>query len=72
MSWSSDQLTSNIDMADIDKIVCEAENRHNYKEQCKENNLQFKKDFIFAVLLMLFFLSPLILLIIMEIASINS
>ena len=69
MSWSSDQLTSNIDMAEIDKIVSEAENRHNYKEQCKESNSQLK-DSIFDVLLLLFFLSPLIILIIMKIASI--
>lgn len=55
---------------DLDKIIREAENRHNYKEECKESNSQLKKDFIFTVSLMLFFLSPLIILIIMKVASI--
>ena len=70
MSWSSDQLTGNIDMAEIDKIVSEAENRHNYKEQCKDESNSHLKDSIFDILLLLFFLSPLIILIIMKIASI--
>ena len=56
-------------MADIDKIVREAEIRHNCNEQCNESNLQLK-DSIFDILLLLFFLSPLIILIIMKIASI--
>ena len=76
MSWSSDQLTSNIDMADIDKIVCEAENCHIYKLWYKANSSQFKnfiydKDFIYDVLLpLLVFISPIIVAIIVKVASI--
>lgn len=57
-------------MAEIDKIVSEAENRHNYKDQCKEERNSHFKDSIFDILLLLFFLSPLIILIIMKIVSI--
>ena len=57
-------------MTDIDKIVREAETRHTYKEWRKANNLQLK-DFIYGVLLpLLVCLSPLIVAIIMKVASI--
>lgn len=57
-------------MADIDKIVREAETRHNCKELCKESNLHLK-DFIYGVLLpLLVSLSPLIVAIVMKVVSI--
>ena len=74
MSWLSDQLSYNINMADIDKIVREAENRHSYKEQCKESNSQLK-DSIYEVVLpcvvlpLMVGLSALIVIIIEKVAK---
>ena len=57
-------------MTEIDKIVCEAENRHIYKLWYKANSSQFE-DFIFDVLLpLLVFISPIIVAIIVKVASI--
>ena len=61
-------------MADIDKIVREAENRHNYKLRYKANSSQFK-DFIYDVVLpcvvlpLMVGLSALIVIIIEQIAK---
>ena len=63
-------------MTEIDKIVREAENRHNYKLWYKENRSQFKdfiydKDFIYGVLLpVLICISPIIVAIIVKVSSI--
>ena len=57
-------------MADIDKIVCEAENRHIYKLLYKANDSQFE-DFIYDVVLpLLVCISPIIVAIIVKVASI--
>ena len=63
-----DQLASSLAMVDIDKIVREAETRHDYKEHCKASSLQLK-DFSFAALLLLVGFSPIIFVIIKTIVS---
>ena len=55
-------------MVDIDKIVRDAENRHDYKERCKANSLQLK-DFSFVALLLLVGFSPIIFAIIKTIVG---
>ena len=55
-------------MADIDKIVCEAEHRHDLKEWRKASSLQLK-DFSYVALLLLVGFSPLIVMAIKKVAS---
>ena len=55
-------------MADVDKIVSEAEHRHNCKEWRKASSLQLK-DFSYVALLLLFGFSPLIVAAIKKAAS---
>ena len=55
-------------MADINKIIFEAEHRHCLKEWRKASSLQLK-DFSFVVLLLLVGFSPLIVMAIMKAAN---
>lgn len=55
-------------MADVDKIVSEAEHRHDLKEWWKASSLQLK-DFSFVALLLLFGISPLIVAAVKKIAN---
>ena len=55
-------------MTDVDKIVHEAEHRCCLKEWRKASSLQLK-DFSFVALLLLFGLSPLIVMAIKKVAS---